>query len=218
MTGVSFQYGTMIRGDGVSSAPEFEVMSEHPVLQDTLELGDQDVRDVCTTIVGRRPRLEGWLAHCHRLRVRRPSNPRQAAPIAGHQHPRDPNWRSNWDSIIPADLSVGNRPTCCSTTGAWAKASCTASSLRARSPCAGSTRAGGAAGTRSSRALRQYGFGGLLFYDRVRESASSTRSRRTVYRVAAGARWLAPSWDQIVQGNFGGSGDSDLLFYDRARA
>ena len=107
MTGVSFQYGAMFFGDGVSSAPEFEVMTQHPVLRDTqLEIGHTFGRYADN--VGRRPPWkDGWLTV---IGYECDARPTPGTWPSQDGLPSDPNWRSNWDSIIPVDLDRRRQP------------------------------------------------------------------------------------------------------------
>lgn len=218
MTGVSFQYGAMFFGDGVASAPEFEVVTEHPVLQDT-NLGVGNTFGRYADNVGRRPPWkDGWLTVLGYETDARPI-PGAVADPPQEGDPSDPDWRSNWDSIVtPVDPSVGSRPDVLFYDRALGEAELHridhAGSLALRKFHEGWR---GSWDKIVAAEFGDSGFGGLLFYEAAAGLGEfyALGPHGDISLLQSQYFWR-PSWDQIVPGRFGGSGHSDLLLYDRA--
>ncbi|HEX5255285.1 MAG TPA: N,N-dimethylformamidase beta subunit family domain-containing protein [Mycobacterium sp.] len=219
MTGVSYQYGTLIVGDNDTEAPVYEVVAQHPVLQGTnLTIGD--TFGTYTNNVGRRaPYKDGRLTVIGYECDARPTSPPgtgRTPSQAVNETPLD--WRSNWESIIPADRSVGSSPDVL---------------FYDRGLGEGELHRIDESGTLTLRRFHQgwrttwnkiisgvfgtTGFAGLLFYDQSAGAsefyAVEANGDITLLRSHEGWR---QSWDQIVPGNYSDGGFSGLLFYDRS--
>lgn len=211
MTGVSFKYGAYLFGDGVNDAPVFEVVSQHPILQNTnLQIGDTfgKYRDN----VGARPTWkDGWLTVFGYETDARPT-PSPESPLPDYL-----DWRPDVDRIIAADLEISIMPQVL---------------FYDRKVGEGELHRIDATGKLTARKFHegwrttweniiagkfgQTGYAALLFYDRSAGVGEfyAIQADGGISLLGTYDDWRR-SWHQIVPGNFGGNGYSDLLFYDR---
>lgn len=205
LTGVSFKYSeNLFYGDGVTEAPVFEVVSQHPLLANTnLTVGM--TFGTYTEPIGERPPWRGGLYTIIGYEC-------DARPVPYDQL----GWRANWDQII--SLGVGLEST--AEVFFYDRAAGESELLRVETSAT------------LSPLLRQVGLGrnwdvvvpgyfgqttspDLLFYDRNAGHCEffAMDSRKNLYPLSEYRGWRQ-SWSIIVPGNFAGNGYTDLLFYD----
>ena len=207
LTGVSFKYsGALVYGDGITEAPTFEVLSEHPLLANT-DLGVGGTFGTYTEPAGGRPPWRDGLFTVIGYEC-------DARPL-----PDDAlNWRADWDKIIPVDLRISNLPGILfydKSVGEGELYRMATSGVLTLLKLHDGWR-------RSWDQIVAGSFGGigspaLLFYDRDAGVGEfyAIDSRGSLVPLREYSAWRQ-SWTQIVSGNFGGNGYTDLLFYDRA--
>lgn len=211
MIGVSFKYGSFLFGNGVGDAPVFEVVAQHPVLQNT-SLGIGDTFGKYRDNVGRRPTWKDeWLTVIGYETDARPT------PAPESELPDNVDWRANWTEILAAGLNLS-------------------SSLDVlfydRNVGEGELHRMDSSGKLTLRKFHQgwrgswdkiiggrfgrSGAAALLFYDRNGGVGEfyAIQPDGGISLLQSYDDWRQ-SWSTIVVGSFGGSGYSDLLFYDR---
>jgi hypothetical protein len=212
MTGVSFHYGGGgIFGDGLSDAPVFQVVAEHPILQNTnLTIGDtfgkyQD------NVGGRPGWKDGWLTVLGYETDARPT-PTPELPL-----PDPLDWRANWDEIIPVDLNISRHPGIL-----FYQRSIGEAELHGMEPSGKLTPRKFHEGWSAWEKIipgnfGKTGYGAILLYDRYARLLNfyAITEDGGISLLRSYDDWRQ-SCDQIVPGNFGGNGYTDLLFYDRS--